>query len=275
VIDKLLADPSGLELGGTKQNLTILFSDIRGFTALSEALGAEPLVAFLNEYLTHMTDLVLDTEGVLDKYIGDAVMAFWGAPIKQEDHALRACKTALAMKRKLDLLRPVWTKQGKPEIAIGIGVNTDDVIVGNMGSKRRFDYTVIGDGVNLASRLEGLTKQYGATIIISESTKRALPANYLVRELDLVTVKGKTQPVAIYELLSDSVDDKARDLAQRFGVALALYRQRKWDEAKAAFASISVDFRDKASTIFVGRCDEMKAHDPGDGWNGAYVASEK
>jgi len=201
VIDQLVRGEHKLELGGVKKELSILFSDIRGFTTLSEQTPPEQLVPFLNEYLTAMTDIVLESDGVLDKYIGDAVMAFWGAPVDQPDHAVRAATVALRMKRRLEELHGEWKRAGKPIINIGIGINTGEVIVGNMGSRQRFDYTVIGDAVNLAARLESQTKEQGVTIIVSETTRAKLGDAFVVRALGDVTVKGKHQPVNIYELV--------------------------------------------------------------------------
>ena len=155
VMEEMLADPTKLKLGGQKRNMTVFFSDIRGFTTLSEALPPDEVSKMLNEYLTPMTDLVFQYEGTLDKYMGDAIMAFWGAPSDQQDHALRACRTSLDMLAKLDALRAGWKAAGRPDIDIGIGVNSGNISVGNMGSTRLFNYTVIGDDVNLASRLEG------------------------------------------------------------------------------------------------------------------------
>ncbi|MFA5946592.1 MAG: adenylate/guanylate cyclase domain-containing protein [Patescibacteria group bacterium] len=275
VIEKLVKGETKLELGGVKRELTILFSDIRGFTSLSEKMKPEELVPFLNEYLTAMTDIVLSSEGVVDKYIGDAIMAFWGAPITQEDHAVRAAMTAVKMKRKLVELQEGWSKSGKPRIDIGVGLNTGEVLVGNMGSKQRFDYTVIGDDVNLASRLEGLTKQYGATILISESTRKKLGEAFVVRELDLVAVKGRTKPVCVYELVEESaqVDQLAKNDIENFEIALSLYREQRWDESAGIFESLAKT--DKPSAVFLERTKYLKAHPPGDSWDGSYTAKEK
>lgn len=267
VIEQIIKGDTKLELGGVRRELTILFSDIRGFTTLSEKLTPEQLVSLLNEYLTAMTDLVLGSDGVVDKYIGDAIMAFWGAPLPQSDHAVRAAETALAMKARLGELQTKWQAEGKPEVNIGVGINSGNVIIGNMGSKQRFDYTVMGDDVNLASRLEGLTKQYGVTILVSEATLGKLGGRFVTRPIDLVAVKGKTQPVNIFELLEA---DK-RPLATAFTAALELYRSRRWDDARTAFEAIG----DKASHVYAERCDLMKQNDPGPDWDGVYVAISK
>ena len=202
VVDELLQDPSKVKLGGDKKILTVLFSDIRGFTTISERLTPEGLVEHLNIYLQAMTDLIIKYDGTLDKYIGDAVMAFWGAPIEMENHALNACKSAIEMMRALRHLNKTWDQENKPTLEIGIGINSGDMIVGNMGSNARMDYTLMGDNVNLGSRLEGTTKFYRTGIIISESTYQYVKDDVIARELDLIRVKGKILPVKIYELMA-------------------------------------------------------------------------
>jgi adenylate cyclase len=202
VMEAILANPNLLKLGGEKRQMTVLFSDIRGFTSISERLDPEALVQLLNEYLTAMTDIVFKYEGVLDKYMGDAIMAFWGAPIELKDHATKACQTALEMIQELHQLQIKWDAEGVPRLDIGIGLNTGPMSVGNMGSRSRFDYTVMGDAVNLGSRLEGLNKEYGTHVIISEFTEAAVRGQFATRPLDVVAVKGKTEPVAIFELLA-------------------------------------------------------------------------
>jgi adenylate cyclase len=201
-VAQLAEDPSSLDLEGRRAELTILFSDIRGFTSISEKLSAHEVVEFLNEYLGQMASIVKQAGGTLDKFIGDAVMAFWGEPVRHADHADRAADCALAMRDATAALRERWVAEGKPELRIGIGINTADVVVGNIGSlEHKLDYTVIGDGVNLASRLEGQNKDFGTTIIVSEFTLAKLGDRYEVRRLGDVKVKGKETPVAIYELL--------------------------------------------------------------------------
>ncbi len=201
VVDELLAHPEKLKLGGDKKILTVLFSDIRGFTTISEALTPEALVDHLNIYLQAMTDIVIKFDGTLDKYVGDEIMAFWGAPIPQDDHALLACKTAIEMMEVLHRMNDAWRAEGKPPLEIGIGLNSGEMVVGNMGSTSRMDYTLMGDNVNLGARLEGTNKQYKTNIIISEYTYEHVKEHVICRELDLVRVKGKELPVKIYELL--------------------------------------------------------------------------
>jgi len=201
VVDVLLQNPEGIKLGGDKMILTVLFSDIRGFTTISEALTPEALVDHLNEYLQAMTDIVFKYNGTLDKYVGDEIMAFWGAPIPQEDHALLACKASVEMMEVLGQLNEKWVSQGKPRLDIGIGLNSGEMVVGNMGSHSRMDYTLMGDNVNLGARLEGTNKVYSTHIIISEFTYEHVKDRIVARELDLIRVKGKELPVKIYELI--------------------------------------------------------------------------
>ncbi len=201
VVDELLKDPSKIKLGGDKKILTVLFSDIRGFTSISERLTPEELVEHLNIYLQSMTDIILKYFGTLDKYIGDAVMAFWGAPVEMDDHALKACKASIEMMEALKEMNKKWEIENKPTLEIGIGINTGDMIVGNMGSAARMDYTLMGDNVNLGSRLEGTNKFYKTGIIISEFTYQYVKDDVIARELDLIRVKGKALPVKIYELM--------------------------------------------------------------------------
>jgi adenylate cyclase len=201
IVDELIRDPSKARLGGERKEITVLFSDIRGFTAFSEKHQPEEVVSLLNEYLTAMTDIVFEYEGTLDKFVGDAIMAIWGAPIGQPDHAERAVKCALAMIEKLKKLQAKWASEGKYVIDIGIGINTGDVVVGNMGAEgKKMDYTVIGDSVNLGARLESLTRQYNNHIIISEFTNERVKGVVETRELGTVTVKGKQQPVIVYDV---------------------------------------------------------------------------
>ncbi len=201
VVDELLKDPSKVKLGGEKKTLTVMFSDIRGFTSISEILTPEELVEHLNVYLQAMTDIVIKYYGTLDKYIGDAIMAFWGAPIDVEDHALKACMAGIEMIEVLHEMNKTWDEEGKPRLDIGIGINTGDMVVGNMGSSSRMDYTLMGDNVNLGSRLEGINKIYRTNIIISEFTYQYVKDHIIARELDIIKVKGKEQPVKIYELI--------------------------------------------------------------------------
>ncbi|MRR18191.1 MAG: CHASE2 domain-containing protein [Deltaproteobacteria bacterium] len=277
VINEMLKDPAKLKLGGDKKDLTVLFSDIRGFTTMSEKLTPEELVGLLNEYLTAMTNQVFQNDGLLDKYMGDAIMAVFGAPLDQPDHARRACLTALAMMQELRRLQEKWKAEGRPAFDIGIGINSGDMVVGNMGSEMRFDYTVMGDMVNLGSRLEGTNKEYGTNIIISEFTYEKVKDLMCCRELDGVRVKGKVQPVKIYELLGQKKDEPDfKALLDAFARSLALYREGRWDEAIAAFGQVLVirpgDF---ASMMYVERCRNLKEHPPAEPWDGVFVMTKK
>ncbi len=277
VINEMLKDPTKLKLGGDKKDLTVLFSDIRGFTAISEKLTPEALVALLNEYLTAMTNEVFQHDGLLDKYMGDAIMAIFGAPLDQPDHAHRACLTALAMMKALRQLQKKWKDEGRPVFDIGIGINTGDMVVGNMGSEMRFDYTVMGDMVNLGSRLEGTNKEYGTNIIISEFTYEKVKDSICCRELDGVRVKGKIKPVKIYELLGEKKDEaNFKDLTDAFAKGLARYREGKWDEAIAAFQCV-LDIRpgDFVSTMYMERCKNLKERPPTEPWDGVFVMTKK
>lgn len=277
LIAKIVSGETKLELGGINAELTILFSDIRGFTTISEKLTPPELVSLLNEYLSAMTDIILDEGGTVDKYIGDAIMAFWGAPVAQADHASRAANAVLRMRDRLTELQAKWRAEGKPEVNIGVGLNTGTVVVGNMGSKQRFDYTVMGDDVNLASRLEGLTKQYKVTALITEATRLKLGDAYLSRPIDRVAVKGKSVPVQIHELLGRAADTEqhGREFIELFKKAQERYVARQWDDAKTIFDVLVHEYKDGASSVFSERCDYMKAHDPGEAWNGVFVAKEK
>ncbi len=203
IMEAILQDPDKLKLGGVRREITILFSDIRSFTSLSETLPPQVLTKLLHEYFSEMTDEVQATDGIVDKYIGDAIMAFWGAPIEQPDQADRAVTTALNMIRRVKLLREKWKRDGYGDLDIGIGINLGVATVGNFGSAKRFDYTVIGDAVNSASRIEGLNKQYGCNIIISESTKSQLTIDVKTEDLGEVTIRGKEQPVRLYRIDTD------------------------------------------------------------------------
>jgi len=269
--------PEMLALGGEKRELTVLFSDIRGFTTMSEQLEPEALVELLNEYFGRMTDVIFSQDGTLDKYIGDAIMAVWGAPMPQSDHALRACQAALGMVSGLAALVADWRERGLPPLDIGIGINTGPMVVGNMGSARRLSYTVIGDNVNLGSRLEGLNKMYGSHIIASEATVQAARGALVARELDLVRVKGKRLPVRIYEILG-AVEERERwaPLLRSFDAGLAAYREQRWDEAMFAFAAVLEKYaEDGPAQLYIERCRDMLAAPPEPDWDGVTIMETK
>lgn len=277
VMEEILKDPSKLKLGGDKKDLTVMFSDIRGFTTISEKLTPQELVHLLNEYLTAMTDIVFKYNGLLDKYIGDAIMAVWGDPVEQPDHALRGCNTALDMMKTLSALQEKWRQEGWPHVDIGIGVNSGDMVVGNMGSDMRFDYTVMGDNVNLSSRLEGINKEYGTHIVLSEYTHERVKAAMFCRELDSVRVKGKKLPVKIYELICDRKDAAPHEAYVRvFEDGLAKYKEAEWDEGIALFRKV-LELRpdDPPSLLYIDRCEALKEHPPEGVWDGVFTMTKK
>jgi adenylate cyclase len=257
VISHLLAHPEKLKLGGERRRVTLFFSDLAGFTTISERLDAETVVTLLNDYLSAMTEIILEEEGTVDKFEGDAIMALWGAPLDQGDQAVRACRAALRQQAALAELNQRFAGLQLPPLAMRIGLNTGEAIVGNLGSAKRFDYTVIGDTVNLASRLEGLNKFYKTTIMASEET--ALDCNNVVafRELDLVAVKGKEKPVRVFEVvaLKDDLPPELEARNREFAQALELYRQGDYPGAKAGFTALLEKFpEDGPAQTFLGRC---------------------
>ncbi len=274
LVNKLSESSEALHLGGEQKNMTILFSDIRSFTSISEKLTPEELSGLLNDYLTPMTDIIMKSEGTIDKYMGDAIMAFWNAPLDIENHAYLACKSAKEMETRLAELNKELTERKLPNLAIGIGINTGMCSVGNMGSEQRFDYTVMGDSVNLASRLEGQSKQYGVTTIASEFTKEVVPeAEYLF--LDLVAVKGKTEPVALYELLEvDGTLSEAHKHDQKAAEeGFEAYKNRDWAKAEALYTSL--EGHDKLKELFLERIAAYKKTPPTKDWDGAFISQTK
>jgi adenylate cyclase len=277
VVEAIMQDPEKLKLGGERRRMTVLFSDIRGFTTLAEGMKPEELVRVLNTYLNRMTELVFTHGGVLDKYIGDAVMAFWNAPFDQADHARRGVMTALAMRDALAVLNASGDL-GKGELHVGVGLNTGDMVVGNIGGQNRHDYTVIGDNVNLASRVEGLTKEYGVDILITGSTAADAGSEILKRRLDLVVVKGKTEPVPVYEamdLASTATPERVR-LAHDFEAAFDRYLARDFSSAAEACSEILLRHpNDGPAKLLLGRCRQFIASPPPEGWNGTWVYTKK
>jgi adenylate cyclase len=282
VIRRLLLDPGLVE--PKKTDITVMFSDIRGFTTISENLDAQDLALFLNQYLSDMTHIVFGHQGTLDKFIGDAVMAFWGAPYEEKGHAIRACNACLKMMDRVRAMQEKWEAEGKPKLDIGIGLNTGVASVGNMGSEQRKGYTALGDTVNLASRLEGLNKDYGTHIIINESTHAAVKSEgFDFRELDLIRVKGKHQPVTIYELVGrhgePSVYGSPEDLRVRleqFIQARELYRQRQWQQAQNIFHQILDKWPgDGPSRMYWKRCQEYLFDEPPASWDGVFTMTHK
>jgi adenylate cyclase len=279
LVRELVAHPEYLSLEwGEKRPMSVYFSDIAGFTTISEGLPPERLVALLNDYLTHMTDIVLQHGGVVDKYIGDAVMAFWGAPLPDAQHATRAVRCALAMRRRCDELRPVWLRDYGTEVRARAGVNSGHAVVGNMGSKHKYNYTAMGDMVNLASRLEGANKPYGTYLMISEFTLAEIGDLVDVRELDLLAVKGKEQPVRVYEVLDEKgrTDAATQAAVARYLAGLARYRARDFVGAITAFeAALAEKPDDRPSMMYIDRCRHFADHPPADDWDGVWRLEEK
>ncbi len=265
-------------LGGKSVEATVLFSDIRGFTTVSEQLGPQGTVAMLNDYFTLMVDCIQKEGGMLDKFIGDATMAAFGLPVSHGDDEDRGVRAAIAMIQSLLEWNARRTREGRPEIDMGIGLNTGTIVAGNIGSPKRMDFTMIGDGVNLASRLEGACKQYDARILISESTKKELKGVYRLREVDHVIVKGKTAPVGIYEVLDYHTDEtfpNLMDAVNYFREGVAKYRRGEWDDAIASFGSaMKANPADKLSQTYIERCRTLQADPPSD-WNGIWVMTSK
>jgi adenylate cyclase len=277
VIDNLIKNPDLINLGGEKRNITIFFSDIRGFTSISEKLMPEELVHLLNEYLTEMTSIIIKDDGLVDKYMGDAIMAFWGAPLEQPNHAEMACSSSLEMIEKLRKLQEKWKKEGIPSFNIGIGLNSGNAIVGNMGSSSRFDYTAMGDNVNLASRMEGLNKIYGTNIIITEKTQKIIKDKFETRKLDAVRVKGKKKPILIFELASEKgkLSKKQLDFINSYEKGLNLYFEKKWKHAIKSFQEAQKIIDDVACNIFINRCQEFIKNPPSQEWDGVWEMKTK
>ncbi|MBN2450030.1 MAG: adenylate/guanylate cyclase domain-containing protein [Lentisphaeria bacterium] len=276
VVETLLRNPEMLRLEGEEKELSVLFSDIRGFTSISETMTPRQLSAFLNEYLSAMTDVIMAGGGTVDKFIGDAIMAFWGAPLDAPGHAALGVRAALGMRRRLDALRPEWEARGLPPIEIGIGINSGLMRVGNMGSMSRFDYTVMGDNVNLASRLEGLTKVYRNGTLVSEATRAAAGAAFFCRPIDLVRVKGRTEPVALFEpLLEGEPAPELRREVDGLQRAMDGYRAREFAEAQALFTSLRDARPDPLYELYLERLEHFREQPPPDDWDGVYTFKTK
>ena len=292
LVKRLAEDPSKLTLGGENREMTFMFSDVRGFTAMSEIFDAQGLTRLINRLLTPLTTVILGNRGTIDKYMGDCIMAFWNAPLDVKDHASASCRAALAMVGEMKKLNAALEAEAKAEnrehrpVAVGIGLNSGIACVGNMGSEQRFDYSVLGDSVNLASRLEGQSKSYGVTIIVGESTA-AQSREFAQLELDLIKVKGKKHAVRIYTLLGDSTVAQTgwfKELNATQEAFLAAYRGQRWDEAEAQMqkALKIVEGRDGLAAevphyyeIFAERIAEFRVTSPGADWDGVYVATSK
>ena len=272
VVDELVADPTKLKLGGDRRLISILFSDLAGFTSMSERLDPEKLVAVLNQYLDEMSDIVIKDGGTLDKYIGDAIMALYGAPAPLSDHATAVCRTALDMQKALSALNQRWKDADPtwPTLKCRIGINSGSPVVGNIGGEKRFDYTALGDAVNLAARLEPACKSYGVAIMIAQATREFAGDTIQVRELDMLAVYGKKEPVRVYELLAlagENLGDKA-DVLEQYNAGLAAFRNRDFELALQYFrAAIEIDEHDGPSALYVERCEEYMVNPPPSDWD--------
>jgi len=279
-IDRMLDDPGARSsLAGEDRQLTVLFADIRDFTTISEAIGAHELKRFLDFYFTPLTEAVFRHDGTIDKYVGDMIMAFWGAPLDDPDHRRNAVGAALEMLHAADGLKAALKERGWPEIRIGIGVNSGVMSVGDMGSRYRRNYTVIGDAVNLGSRVEGLSKHYGVPLLISEFTAQGLEQGFLLRRIDRVRVKGKREAVTLLQPLCASIDadDRLRDRAEVFDQALEAYFAARWDDAEALLRRAGRHEADRVlCDVFLGRIDQLRAAATTDGeWDGVFVHRQK
>lgn len=276
LVDEILDQPELLKLGGEKREMTVMFSDLAGFTAISEKLEPEQLVDFLNEYLSAMTDIIFVHKGTLDKYIGDAIMAFWGAPLKQENHAELACRSVLRMIRVTDHLRELWLSQGKPFVHVRYGINTGPMVVGNMGSLERFNYTVMGDSVNLGARLEPANNMFSTTAMISEFTYEKVKDKFFCRKLDLMAVKGKNEPVTVYELIAENSEheiiESYKPIVEDFQIGLKHYYNQEWDKAEDYFRKHPDD---GPSTTYLDRIAKFKITPPDADWDGVYRMTTK
>ena len=279
VIDEMLSNPDQLKLGGEEKEISVLFCDLVGFTSYAEFYTPNAMIAILGEYFSEMTEQVFAHEGLLKEYVGDELMAIFGAPLEQKDHPKRACLAALAMRDRLQEMRQVWLDMDRPALEARIGVNTGAMLVGNVGSKYRFSYGALGDPVNLGSRLEGLNKIYGTDILIGEDTAQLVKDLFLVREIDFVRVKGKTKPVRVYELLGNSdmpLSPEKEEAFQVYAAGLEAYRSRHWEDAIDLFEKgKNLYTGDKTFDVMSQRSRFCQKTPPGDEWDGVFIERRK
>ncbi len=277
LVDEMSRNLKEINLDGELRKMTVLFTDVRGFTTISERMEPKELTHFINDFLTPLTKVIHHNRGTIDKYMGDAIMAFWGAPLKDHQHARNAINAGMEMLEAIKKLNKKFKQQGKPEIKIGIGINTGEMNVGNKGSEFRVDYTVLGDAVNLGSRLEGLTKNYGVEFIVNETTQHEVP-EYEYRMLDIVKVKGKDKPVTIFEPvdLVENIDRATRKRIKEFHHALKLYRQQKWDDAEQTLFQLSQEEPERQIyRIYLDRIAYFRNNTPDKTWNGVFTHTSK
>jgi adenylate cyclase len=273
IIEELIAHPERLTLGGQKRDLSIFFSDLQGFTSISEVLTPEELTQLLNDYLTAMTDIIQEEGGTIDKYEGDAIIAFWNAPLDQPDHAVRAVRSALRCQAKLDELRPIFRQRVKKDLFKRIGINSGPAVVGNFGSHTKFNYTMLGDAVNLASRLEGVNKQFKTFTMISSMVKEKLGDAFPLREVSRIAVVGRKEPVTVYEPMLPEVFESRKPVLQTFHQGLQEYYAGRFPEAIRIFETIAD--KDPPASCYVEKCRKIQASPPTDGWSGVWVMTEK
>lgn len=279
VVKELINNPEKLTLGGEERIVSVMFSDVAGFTSISEKLTPHELVVLLNEYLTAMTDIVIKHRGIIDKYEGDAIMAEFGVPVEYPDHPQAACRTALEMQQVLRELRKKWASENRPQLQARIGINTGEVIVGNMGSQNVFDYTVMGDHVNLGARLESANKFYGTYIMISEFTHKEVENEFYTRPLDLIRVKGKEKPIEVFELISErnvKLSSKYLEMLEVYTKGIQAYRKQQWREAIDFFEyCLRLYPADQPSKLYRRRCIDFRLNSPGKDWDGVFTMTEK
>ncbi len=278
VVQQLIESPQSLELGGAEREITAFFSDVQGFTSISENLSPHELVELLNEFLTQMTDIILKHEGTVDKFEGDAIIAFFGAPNVLPNQAQTACQTCVEMQKRLAELRQKWRSEKRPELFMRIGMCTGPAVVGNMGSASRMDYTMMGDTVNTAARLEGVNKIYGNYTLMCENTYQKAKNSIAAREIDAIKVVGKTEPITIYEVIgsADEIDERQAQTIAFYAKGLAAYRLREWEQAIQYFQeALEATPADGPSQAMAARCRTYQTSPPGADWDGAFVMQTK
>ena len=279
VVNELLKNPEKLALGGEERVMSVIFTDVAGFTTISEKLSPTELVVLLNEYLTAMTDVIFRYNGIVDKYEGDAIMAEFGAPLPDDHHAVNACFAAIDMQAELAELRKKFEREGRPTLTSRVGINSGRMVIGNMGSSRIFDYTVMGDNVNLSSRLEGANKEYGTAIMCSEATRKMAEHAIVTRELDTLRVKGKTAGVLVHEVVgrkNDGLSPVKMEVIDLYLNGLAAYKERRFDDGLSWFGrALALDPADTPSEVYLGRCREFLANPPADDWDGIFTMKTK
>ncbi len=271
IVSELLKNPENVKLGGSNKYVTIFFSDIVGFASIVEHLAPEQLIEFINSYFTEMSDVIIEYKGTIDQYAGDAIMSFFGAPLDNENHAVLSCLAALESQKRLNVLRKRFSESNLPDINMRIGINTGNVVVGNVGGRNRYHYTVLGNDVNVAARLEGANKIYGTNIMISEETYNLVKHTVAARELDIIRVKGIATPVNVYELLSlkEELSEKSKRVLELFTVGLESYKGRRWEEAERSFAlAIEIDPYDGPTRLYLNRCAAFMKSPPPHDWDG-------